>query len=974
MQTRLQRFTLTALCLVGFMASSVASSHATLIGNATVDARQTNVSSLALDEDGRLWAISQAGLCGFDGNEWRCLRPDCTQVISSNEKRVWAMCGGNNIVAVSHSQLQNRFRASSASIRLLSAEGDDVFFSSKLGTFVLSGSEVRQLSERQAQAIVVTAHSLWLATDLGLFRSAPNEPERALTQRPTRQLVRVGDDEVIAGIEIDERRLELVRFAESGAPSPRVYPRHAKGVNAITVDEPRGALWVSHQVGIDAHQLTGGSVTTSLSMRHGLPYPNVQAHLHDHQGVWAGTTRELARIAMNPTVFNFGRPEGMDGDSGYAITASEDGLVFMTQGNGVTWHGGTTIDSARAENGLHHIDLRSLAVTKEHVWVAGMTSGLNILDLSKRTFAPAFLSQPPPPSGPHTLRPAGDGALWIGTNGGGLHRLKNHQLTRVFSPSIQTINRVHDVLEAKSGTLWLARQDGTVLSVKNNTATQRLHAASEALCLYEDAEGAVWVGTNGDGLYRIKSGSSKRFATAQGLLDMHIYGLMGDKHGWLWMSSPSGFFKMFRAQMEMVLASVAERATAVKYDVADDLRSDEGSSGFSPSSAIDSHGRVWFTTVTGAVAFDPDAILRQPAIKAVEISDVVLDGVDRTRLSTPAVIYHGIASFKFQAPALWNTSRIRYRSRLLGWQDRWIDSGNKGEANFASLRQGSYKFEVQAFSIDQPNHIVAAYRKIELKAPLFRRPWFTLLVASVAFAALVLAIVARQRRLQAIAMALVNDRIRIAHDIHDSLDQDLSGVKLHVDAANLWMRKNIDQAEEHLVRASALVVDGMSDVRSAIWGLRASSVSSDDLITAMGQRLSRIASAAGVGFDFRSTGTPITLPALVGTQLLYLAREAAANAVKHANATTLRVRLNLEGKTVHLEVHDDGRGFSTAETPTPRAGGLHGGLGLAGMRARAALIDAKLTIESNQNVGTRVDVKVDLAGRGNTRYGRGSAT
>lgn len=219
-------------------------------------------------------------------------------------------------------------------------------------------------------------------------------------------------------------------------------------------------------------------------------------------------------------------------------------------------------------------------------------------------------------------------------------------------------------------------------------------------------------------------------------------------------------------------------------------------------------------------------------------------------------------------------------------------------------------------------------------------------------------IVARQSKMirqQAQQHATLEERQRIARDLHDTLEQELVGVNMLLDSTFKKLNGGHAEATDTLDLARRLLRRAREDSRSTIRELRSVSLEQRGLAAAMEELLRPLATAAGAEFHATTTGTPTRLAGTTETALLRLAQEAVSNAGKHSKAQNIELRLAYETDQVSLEVRDDGCGFDLeAASAEP------GHFGLSGMRERAEKLGGQLRIESQPGRGTCVSVSVTL--------------
>ena len=204
---------------------------------------------------------------------------------------------------------------------------------------------------------------------------------------------------------------------------------------------------------------------------------------------------------------------------------------------------------------------------------------------------------------------------------------------------------------------------------------------------------------------------------------------------------------------------------------------------------------------------------------------------------------------------------------------------------------------------------------------------------------------------QARQAAILEERNRIARDIHDTLAQGFTGVVVNLEAANRTLKKsNVDVALEHIEHARGLAQAGLAEARLSVRALRPEALQQADLAHALQTLLRRFEASGTLSARFHSVGETIPLPADVENEMLRIAQECMTNVLKHAAAQQVEIRLTFGADTVSLSISDDGTGFD------PRA--HHDGFGLVGMRERAERIGARLLVSSRPEQGTRVETVI----------------
>jgi len=215
---------------------------------------------------------------------------------------------------------------------------------------------------------------------------------------------------------------------------------------------------------------------------------------------------------------------------------------------------------------------------------------------------------------------------------------------------------------------------------------------------------------------------------------------------------------------------------------------------------------------------------------------------------------------------------------------------------------------------------------------------------------------ARERALAAHFAAVLDERTRLAREIHDTLLQGFTGVALNLVATTSRVSgpPEVIAALHDLV---ALSQKTLEDARQAVWDMRSPLLAGGNFTTALRTTAEDRLRGTGVAFDLGIEGTPRPLDPEVEAAVFRVAQEAIANVVKHAAATRVRVKLGYQVGGVRLSVLDDGRGF--AVPPDLHAYGGH--WGLLGMRERANQIRAKLQVRSKPGHGTEIVLLIPYA-------------
>ncbi|MBE9230056.1 PAS domain-containing protein, partial [Phormidium sp. LEGE 05292] len=212
---------------------------------------------------------------------------------------------------------------------------------------------------------------------------------------------------------------------------------------------------------------------------------------------------------------------------------------------------------------------------------------------------------------------------------------------------------------------------------------------------------------------------------------------------------------------------------------------------------------------------------------------------------------------------------------------------------------------------------------------------------------------ALRERKRAEEALILEERNRMAREIHDTLAQAFTGILVQTTGANQVLMDDLEATQAHLEMIDELARSGLTEARRSVGALRPQLLEEGDLPSALNRLVVQMRSATNTALIYEIQGTIYSLPPEVENNLLRIGQEALTNATKYAEASEIRVGLTYENIRCVLQVKDNGRGFRVGNTP------LSGGFGLLGMSERAANIGAQLTIQSQPDRGTEIVVIVN---------------
>jgi signal transduction histidine kinase len=478
-------------------------------------------------------------------------------------------------------------------------------------------------------------------------------------------------------------------------------------------------------------------------------------------------------------------------------------------------------------------------------------------------------------------------------------------------------------------------------------------AQSKIWAIHEDGNGGLWFGTRNSGLFRYRDGRIARFSTDDGLAANSIYQILEDASGHFWTSGPNGISLMHRSDLDAQAERPSRHLAVTFYSLSEISGSIEIYGGTQSSGCVTPAGDVWFPSSRGPIHVvpAPQSALGPPPVR---IDAVVADG-SPVALSGAVRLAPGIGRVEFTyAPIrLRSQAGLRFRYRLEGFDHGWNSATASRSAQYTNLSPGQYTFRVQAFEVDTPDAFSEAAFQV-LQEPRFYRTWW--FIASV-LALLILLIYAiyryRVRQVRARFEAVLEERSRLAREMHDTVIQGCTSVSALLEAVSME-RSPKDHGDGLMDTARAQIRTTIHEARDAIWNLRQPESSAGALGEKIASSASQIGNEFSIGIGYSLSGTPFAVRQPVAHDLLMVTREAVMNAVFHGRARQVSVSLAYSRRELVIGIVDDGCGFDPNQAENRN--GHH--FGLKGMRERVQRCGGKFKLNAAIGKGVRIEVRL----------------
>jgi ligand-binding sensor domain-containing protein/signal transduction histidine kinase len=913
--------------------------------------------SLLVTRDGTLWIGTFAGLVSWSGGKLKQY-PEVgpvfvTSLLEDREGTVWAGgildstgTPGGRLCAIQSGRAQ--------------CYGEDGAF----GSFVWSLDED-------------SSGTLWVGAESGVWRWKPGPPKRyAMPGMRIGDLTNFDDGQLLVGISGAGLKRLVADKLES-------YPvRRAMNRNALLLDrevdsnkllrDRDGGLWIgTHQRGL-IHIHNGR--TDVFTKSDGLSGDISCSLFEDREGnVWFASSRGLDRFRELP-VSTISAKQGLSSDYTSSLVAGSDGSIWIGTHDGLTrWSNGQTTIFRKA-NGLPADFVQSLFEdNRGRVWATFSGHGLSYFKNGR------FVSVPGVPS-EEVFSIAEDKArnLWLSGNKG-LSHMRYGRLVENFPWSVMGRHQQATAVVPDESGVWLAFWvDGGVLYFKDGQVRASYTAADglgkgQVAGLRLDRDGALWAATEGGGLSRIKDSRIATLTSKNGLPCDTIHWTMEDDDRSLWLYTACGLVRITRSELDAWIADPNHSVQTTLWDAADGVILRQTSpGGFGPIVAKATDGKLWFHTGDGIQVVDPRHVAFNKLPPPVHIEQIIADrkvqwqnwpGASASNLRLPARTRD--LQIDYSALSLVAPEKVHFKYMLEGQDSDWREVVNDRQASYSNLPPRHYRFRVIASNNSGVWNEQGDTLEFSIAPAYYQTNWFRV-VCVAAFVALLW--VLYQLRLRQLARQFnmrledrVGERTRIARDLHDTLLQSFHGVLLYfqtginqlpehpVEARTSEARKTLEKA---MHQAKHAIVEG----REAIQGLRSSVVETNDLALAMrtlGEELA--ANANSTAFQVHVEGASRDLHPILRDEVYRITGEGIRNAFHHADAKQIEVEIHYDERQLRVRVRDDGKGIDPKLLSDD---GREGHFGLRGMRERAKLIGGKLTVWSELDAGTELELSI----------------
>jgi signal transduction histidine kinase/ligand-binding sensor domain-containing protein len=962
--------------------------------------------AIAQTPDGYLWLGTEAGLFRFDGVravEWQPPRGerlpsgDIRRLYAARDGRLWLGTFAG-LASVKDGRL-TRYRE-------LDGQRIDALLEDRDGTIWAAGSKASmgrlcrvqndttqcdgedgRFGSAASALYQDRAGNLWVAGTTGLWRWNPGSPTRydmPDPANPINALLELDDGAMLVSkrgglIKLRNGKTEAYPLPDWLEFQPgRLFRDHDGGLwigavddrgllhvhdgtmdlftrsdglsgNAVSqfFEDREGSVWVVTLEGIDRFR---DVAVSTMALQQGLSSHSVASVLAATDGsLWFATNKGLDRSHDGELTTYRKHPRRAGGDASGSAAGAEWSARLrqtreVTEGN---------LPEAPVES-LFEDHLGQFWITT-HSRVAVLKSG-RVVAVSSMPYGVVF-----------SIAEDRSGNVWMSHQetlfrfheGRVLERIPWNRFGRTQPASAIRYDALHDGV-------WLGFRDGGVADFTNGQV-RAWYGRSEGLhdgwvtWLHIDGTHTLWVATEG-GLGRIKDRRASMLTTRNGLPCETVHWITEDELNAVWLYTSCGLVRIARTELDAWTRNPEMQIHPTVFDATDGVPGHQFPSGYNPMVAKSRDGRIWFIPVGGVSVIDPAHLPFNALPPPIHIEQIIADGnvyAASSGRQLPAIVRDlqiDYTALSFVAP-----EKNHFRVKLEGRDRNWQDVGTRRQAFYTDLAPGPYRFRVVASNNSGIWNETGATLEFSIAPAYYQTRWFEALIGASGCVLLWAGYRVRvrqvtrdfQRRLD----ERVNERTRIARELHDTLLQSFHGLLRRFQTVSYLLPERQTDAKDKLDGAIGQAAKAITEGRDAVQGLRTSTIERNDLalaITALGDELATDASTGPApAFRVAVEGESRHLHPIVRDDIYKIAAEALRNAFRHAQAGQVEVEIRYDAAQFRLRVRDDGKGIDQEVLAQQ---GVEGHFGLRGMPERAALLGGTLTVWSEVGNGTEVEL------------------
>lgn len=948
---------------------------------------QSTVNDIIQTQDGYIWLATFGGLVRFDGYSFKTFNRSNTEgmnydravtIFEDSNKNIWVgteqgVVKLNNGEAISFdlnktssSEIAGSFKEDKEGRIWVSLDGIPYLYLNK--EFVKQ--EIFVSPETQLRKVLNDRSGIWLFTEKKVLKTYQdtlfqildlNDKIESLimdfVEYPERSgnfFIGTGGDGVIR-----YKDGELVFLNEKdGIQNNDVF--------GFYVDK-QSRLWVNSYGGISRWD---GSEFESFPILEMDKNVGMQIHsmLEDNEGnIWLGSIAEglYQLTASNISMIDAG--DGLSIQRMLSLTTLNDGTyLFGTNCGGIYTYKNKKAELAFINRFLPNLCIWSVFQdSKNRIWFS--SDGLYRTNSLEEEGISIGIEHGFDGENIFAFNEDSNGNIWIGCSNG-IFKYNESGFTTYRNGEGLNYPETRTFFEDSKGTIWAGTISGVYRISDEKVEHVKLSGTDEPYirAIHEDGDGVLWFGSYGNGLFRMEEGEVLNITSEDGLFDDIVSHIVEDEFENFWVGSNRGIFRVAKKELNEFSKGEIEEVFSYSYGTGDGMNSSETNGGFYPNTILDQDDNIYFPTVSGVAVVSTKAIEPRHAAPQVYIESVRSAEEDFSLTETITLPHdNSFLEITYTALSFSDPEKMKFRYRLEGLDDSWVEVDNRRSALYTKIPPGKYTFHVIAVNNNGSWNTEGSTLEIIVVPPFWQRYWFYGLVFT-GFIGLTgagfyyrLSILRkeneRQRKFsEQLIESQENERKRIANELHDGLGQQILVIKNRVEIAKQAIGKgtSIDKQLDEIQHSASLSIE---DVRNISHNLRPVILEKFGLTDAVLNLCEQVEESTTLDWSYHVDQIDGIFASNKEITFYRVLQEGINNILKHAKATQASLIVQYTNDRILVTLYDDGIGFD----PNIREANSSG-LGLMGMKERVEILRGNIKIQSNSESGTTLKIQIPI--------------
>ncbi|WP_316813829.1 two-component regulator propeller domain-containing protein [Pedobacter heparinus] len=938
---------------------------------------QSQVTAITQDKQRRLWIATLGGLSCFNGNQF--INLGRTDGLNSNFILSLTINTQNNLFIGSERGLSAYNRRSFYNYRatddwtanLVTDAGGTVYGISARHLFKTKGLKTERInvtgdtSEMVTTLAIDASGKLWAAVYRhGVYYQEKNKWHPKINSHEVKSLIIT---DLLLDKQVKDKIWLLTTNGIFTSENGRIQSAYADKIKKATtiIQDAKGNIWLGTNKG--AWYISMGHMI-HFNAKNGFT-DNVVKYLFEdaENNIWLGTDGSGIYKFNSNAYVTFDESQGLQSNIVMSIVnGPEPGEIWLGTYDGLFIHKDNQIkrlvipSSAEDTRRINFL----LKDSQNDIWVGTVGGGLWVYHKNKFK----RIGNGSTGLAYNAIMEDQDKNIWLSTNVGCFvivaQSRKVNQISNQFGSSLLEIGKDSVITGTPNGAYLVTHKK------EQKKLKLRLVAGSSILSMLKNGP-YIFFGTADNGLivWNHISGKIKQLSTKNGLLSDHIYSLLPDKKGVIWIGTGRGINRLNSKDLALI-KNTGENALLVECN---------------QNAMLEYSDKIWIGTTKGAIVYDnktdssvqhtPFVFINSAGIlsqhKKGEQNNLQLTYKEHELHQKITIPYHqNHLNINFTGIYLTNPKALTYTYRLIGLDTKYSKPSINSSVNYTALPPGKYTFEVKAVTLSGQESANTASLNFEITPPYYQTAIFSIFILAVIVLLIILSVYViinlneRQRKLRLKIKLEEQFKIRkqTAEDFHDDLGNKLTRISVLSEVLISMTDQNDGEKRAILQKIKTNVNELYTGTKDILWSLNPKNDTLGELLTHIrdfGQEMFNETSIRFVEeISVNDTGTRLSLE--VSRNILMIFKEAIHNALKHSKADQVKFTATMDQGVLNVQLRDNGTGFDMESAKN--------GHGMNNMNVRATRINGILSILSN-HTGTTIALTVKFKKSKNAKSG-----